>query len=324
MLSDKKESWEEKQENITAFDLIKTLPDKKKKNPELKSVYADTLQNIGLKLDKAFQSFFRRVKQGQKPGYPRFKGYGRVNSLHFPRWGSGVKFTNSGRLKLSKVGDLKIIIHRDIQGIPKNATIKKCGDDWYICILCKEVVKANHLPKTGKSVGVDLGISKFLALSNGEKVDNPRFFESEQKELGKVQRKGKKKVARKIHKRICNKREDFGNKLALSLVRQFDIICVEDLNVNEMLTKHWCSKQISSVAWTSFINKLIFKAEEAGKIVIKINPSYTSQTCSECKTCNPHKLSDRTFNCKSCNHSEDRDFNASKNILTLGLQSLNE
>jgi putative transposase len=320
MLSDKKNAWESSQKNLTAFDLIKTIPLRKSENQDLKLVYADVLQNLGLRLDKAFKGFFSRVKCGEKPGYPRFKGKGRFRSMIFPKWNSGIKLYNN-KLKISKIGLIKIKLHRNFIGNPKNAIISKSGDDWYVSILC-EGDHSNILPKTNQVAGIDLGIKKFIQVSDGSIIENPRFFEQDQKALAKQQKKKKFKAVKKIHKRITNKRIDFIHKTANKLLNKYDIIFIENLNVNKMLIKKWCSKQISDVAWTLFINTLSYKAENAGKKIVKVNPAYTSQTCSECHTATPHKLQDEIFNCKSCGYADDRDFNASKNIKTLGLQGL--
>lgn len=320
MLESKKNAWETEKKNLSGFDLIKTIPARKKDNKDLKLVYADVLQNLGLRLEKAYKGFFSRVKKGEKPGFPRFKGVGRLRSMIFPRWGSGIKFKD-GKLSISKVGNIKIKVHRPIEGITKTATVIKTGDDWYISIVCDGTINKT-LPKTGNVIAIDLGIKSYITDNKGNKVENPRFFEWGQKALAKQQRQKNKKAARKVYKKISNRREDFIHKLSLKLIRENDIIILEDLNVNKMLVKRWCSKQIGDASWSTFTQVLEYKAESAGKQVIKVNPAYTSQTCSNCHTATPHELKDDIFKCDFCHHQEDRDINAAKNIMTLGLQSL--
>ncbi|MEK6887105.1 MAG: RNA-guided endonuclease TnpB family protein [Nanoarchaeota archaeon] len=320
MLEHRKSEWENKKNQVSAFDLINMLPKQKKERPELNQVHADVLQNLSLRLEKAFKGFFARIKKGDKPGYPRFKGRGRFRSMVFPKWGAGIRIQHD-RLRIPKIGLVKIIYHRPCEGMPKTGTVTKHSNDWYLTISCEGDFR-NLLPKTEKSCGLDLGVRSFCTTNEGIKIDNPRFFEQDQKAVGKAQRKKKWGVVRKIYKRIVNKRHDFQFKLANQLVKDYDQIFVEDLNINKMLTKRWCSKQISDVSWRSFLNILEYKAENAGKQVVKVNPAYTSQTCSECKTATTTSLKEEVFTCCSCGFSSDRDINAAKNIMTVGLYGL--
>jgi putative transposase len=318
-LEQKKVAWEQNKVSLSAYDLIKTLPGAKEANPELKNVYADSLQNLGLRLDKAFKGFFSRIKKGDKPGYPRFKSKGRLTSIHFPRWTSGINVVGKNKVKVSKIGLIKFVQHRQFP-TPKNATIKKCGNDWFLIVCCDiDIVKT--LPSTGNRCAIDVGVENFLTKDNGEVVANPRFFEVDQKALAKAQQKGRKDVVIKIHKRIANKRNDFAWKTALTLIKENDVICIEDLNINKMIQKRWCSKQICDAAWGDFLRKLDFKAVEAGRRVIKVNPAYTSQTCSQCGARQTTPLQQRMFSC-SCGFSLSRDHNAALNILAVGLYSL--
>jgi putative transposase len=190
------------------------------------------------------------------------------------------------------------------------------------------------IPLTGQSIGVDVGIKSFLTLSDGQYVPNPRFFVTEEKALAKAQRKLSKaqkgtlerkralKVVEHIHERISNKREDFVQKVGLSLVRAYDLITFEDLNVKGMIQNHNLAKHIADVAWSKLIAITIYKAEWAGKRVELVNPRNTSQMCSGCGQIVYKDLSERTHSCPVCGLVLDRDHNAAINILRLGLQSV--
>jgi putative transposase len=272
-------------------------------------------------VDLAFQGFFRRIKTGDTPGYPRFRGKGRYFSICYPQYGNGCELIKN-KLLLSKVGDIYVEIDRELTGVPKTLTISKTPTNkWFVSISCDNVIKENKFTNTGKECGIDVGIISFATFDNGDKISNPRFFEKEQKELGKKQKKEKWKVVKRIHERIANKRSDFLHKATNNILNKYDIICIEDIETNKLLKKKWCSKQISDVAWSMFTNILDYKAGYADKRVVKVNPAYTSQTCSSCGTRTLIELNDRIFDC-SCGLVMDRDINAARNILRLGIQSL--
>lgn len=327
-LLQRKTGWEESKKSYTLYDQLNGLVTKKKEFPKLRQVHSQVLQEVGVRVDFAFRAFFRRVKAHEAPGYPRFKSYGRYDSFCYPTC-SAIKF-ESDYVVLPKIGKVSAIFHREIVGNPKTLLVKRCGDKWFIFIVTDTVKKTNEAT-TGKSVGIDVGIKNFATFSDGKTIDNPRFFETDQQQLSRRQRKLAKakssehrrikKSIRRIHERIVNRRHNFANKTAKDLVRCYDVIAVEDIYTNSFLKKRWCNKQILDAAWASFIATLVFKAECAGKQVIKVNPAYTSQTCRKCGSRTILKLSDRIFSCE-CGHIENRDLNASHNILRLGLQSL--
>lgn len=329
-LSQRKNDYEINKKQYSAFDQIRQLPTLKKEYPDLvEYCYHDILQDVAFRLDLAFQAFFKRMKNGDTPGYPRFKSQGRYNSVTYTRWTWGCRFKQD-KLRLSKIGLVKINRSRELIGKPKTATIIKRTNKWYIIISCdnSELKPVKKQPKN--IVAMDLGITNFITFNNGKTIENPRFFEKQQKRLAREQRRNSKNPSeklknriRKIHEKIKNQRENFAHQLSRKLINKYDLIIVEDLSINQILQKRWCSKQIADAAWRSFINKLEYKAENAGKWLIKVNPAYTSQTCSECGCRYILKLSDRDFSC-DCGYSTTRDHNAAKNILTLGLQSLTQ
>jgi len=330
-LEERKNAWEKEKKNIGYFQQCNSIPTLKKERPSLNKAYSQVLQNIADRIDKAFQNFFRRVKQGEEPGYPRFKGFDRYDSFTYKQAGFGWKIDND-RLSLSKIGSIKIKLHRLIMGNLKTCTIKRQADKWYVCISVEYEPK--HLRKSKKAVGIDVGLENFATLSTKEKIENPRFFKTDEKALAKAQRKLSKqkkgtserqkikKVVIRIHERISNRRHNFIHQEARKIVNGFGIICIEKLNVKSMLKNHFLAKSITDVAWNQFAQIIASKAEEADRKFVAIDPKNTSQRCSHCGTVVKKKLSTRWHKCPICTIRLHRDYNASLNILRLGLQSL--
>ena len=341
-LEERKIAWEKDKKNIGYFQQSESIVALKKERPSLNKVYSQVLQNVADRMDKAFQNFFRRVKQGEKPGYPRFKGFNRYDSLTYKQAGFGWKIENK-QLELSKIGSIKIKLHRPIIGTLKTCTIRKRANKWYACISVEYEPKP--LKKNSRAVGIDLGLENFATFSTKEKIKNPHFFKTDEKALAKAQRKlskqientperrKAKKVVTRIHERIFNRRHNFIHQETRKIVNRFGIVCIEKLNTKKMSKNHFLAKSIADVAWFQFANVLSHKAAEAGRQFIAIDPQLTSQICSQCGTVvNPRtsswkcgvkkKLSTRWHKCPVCGIHLHRDINASRNILALGLQSL--
>jgi putative transposase len=331
-LAYRKNAWENEEKSTSKYETNGFLPTWKVEKPELKEVHSQVLQNVQERVDLAFKAFFRRVKAGEKPGYPRFRGKGWYDSFTYPQ--SGFKL-ESGKLRLSKIGDIKINLHRPIDGTIKRLTIRRSATGkWFACFSVE--IEDEPLPpwKNGAAVGIDVGLESFATLSTGEKIPNPRFFRSEEKELAKAQRKLSKapkgtperkkalKVVQMVHERIANKRYDFAHQVSQDLVDKFGTICFEDLNIKGMLHNHNLAKSISDVAWRMLVNITSYKAESAGSKVVLVDPRNTSKMCSRCGTMVEKSLSDRVHVCPCCALSMDRDQNAAINILRLGMQSL--
>ena len=328
----RKDAWEKEGKSISLYETNSILVTWKSDRPELKQVYSQVLQNVQVRVDLAFKAFFRRVKNGEDPGYPRFKGYGRYDSLTYKQLGFGIK---DGKLHLSKIGDIKIKLHRPIEGKIKTCTIRRMPTGkWFAC-LSVEIEDAPLPPwKDGSVVGIDVGLASFATLSNGEKIDNPRFFRKEEKALAKAQRKRDKlpkgsslrrkasKVVTRIHERITNRRTDFSNQISRQFVNRFGVIVFEDLDIQNMLKNHHLAKSISDVAWNMLVKSTESKAAYAGSKVVLVDPKYTSQICSRCGLIVEKDLSERVHSCSECGLSMDRDLNAAINILRLGLQSV--
>ena len=338
-LSEKKELWENDNKSISLYEQINKLPRIKKKYPNLKDVYSNVLQNIVVRVDLAYKAFFRRLKAGEKPGYPRFKSYGMYDSMTFPQYGNGIKIKD-GRLVIPKVGHIKTIFHREMQGITKTAIIKRSSTGkWYVSFSC-EIEKPEPLPESDLNIGIDVGLETFAYMSDDTKIENPRFFRKEEKQLAKAnrklskfpkpekfepsipERKKAKKVLSRVHERIKFKRDNFAHQEAKKIINNYQIICLEDLEVNRMVHNHCLAKSISDASWSMFFNQLFCKAEWAGRTIVKVNPAYTSQDCSSCGHRKKKALSEREHNCECCGLNINRDLNASINILRIGLDSL--
>lgn len=338
LLEERKNSWEKDKKSIGYFQQCNSIPALKKERPSLSNVYSQVLQNVADRVDKAFQGFFRRVKaKNGEVGYPRFKGFDRYDSLTYKQADFGWKIENS-KLELSKIGSIKIKLHCPIMGTLKTCTIRKQANKWYACFSTQ--YQNNPLPESKKAVGIDVGLENFATLSTKEKIVNPRFFKTDQEALAKAQkklskqiksspeRKKAKKIVIRIHERISNRRHNFIHQEARKIVNRFGIICIEKINTKDMMSNqtkvfgHKLNRSIADVAWNQFANVLSQKAEEAARQLVAVDPKGTSQRCSQCGTIVKKTLATRWHNCPVCNIRLHRDFNASLNILALGLQSL--
>jgi putative transposase len=329
-LSQRKTAYRQQRISLNYYDQASELKEVKECLPEYKYIHSQVLQDVLKRVDKAFQNFFRRVKLGEKPGYPRFKGYGWYDSFTYPQSGFSLSDNSKGsqRLKLSKVGSIKIKLHRAIKGKIKTCSIKRELDNWYVCFSCE--VQPELLLKTQKSVGIDVGIEKFAALSDGALIKNPQFLrESEaklkyeqrklsRKKKGSNSRKKQKHKLAKLHHKIKNRRNNFLHIESRKLVRSYDVIVLEGLRIKNMVKNHHLAKSISDASWAKFIEYVSYKAESAGKKVIFVNPRNTSQICSGCGAIVKKSLSVRVHKCPSCGLEIDRDINAAINILRLG------
>ena len=336
LLAERKRAYEERGESLRLYDTQALLPVWKLTRPALKLVHSLVLQNVNIRVDLAFHAFFRRVKEGvEKAGFPRFKSFGRYDSLTYAQYGNGVRLEDE-RLILSKVGAVHVVLHRPVAGTPKTVTLTRSRTGkWFACFSCE--TEAEPLPPTGEIVGVDVGLHNFATLSNGKPpIPNPRFYRRDEADLKRVQqRKDAAKNAQNwpenakekgilacIHERIANRRSDFAHKESRTLVNAYQVIVCEDLAPMEMGRSRGMRKSIVDVAWTQFIQMTVAKAEEAGRRVILVNPKNTTKMCSTCGEIVPKKLSVRVHTCPVCGLVMDRDENAALNILQRGLLSL--
>ena len=329
-LAYRKNNWEDDHKNTSLFDTCKLLPIWKMDKKELKHVHSQVLQNCQVRVDLAFKAFFRRAKSGDNPGYPRFKSKGRYDSFTYPQ--TGFKIIDD-KLHLSKIGDIKITLHRLFDCTIKTLTIKKSPTGKWFASFVVDIGELISKQNNSTSVGIDVGISSFATMSDGSKIDNPRILKSEEPNLaraqrklsntpkGSVERRKRLKVVQRVHERIRNRRKDFIHKVSRNLVDTYGCIVFEDLTIKNMLKNHCLAKAIADVSWGMLISITAGKAEEAGSEVILVDPRNTSQMCSRCGTIVKKDLSVRIHNCLNCGLVMDRDENAAINILRLGLQS---
>jgi putative transposase len=334
-LEERKTVWESEKKSISRYDQVNFIPKLKAEYEFLNNAFSQVLQEIAVRLDLGFRAFFRRVKNGENPGYPRFRGKFRYDSFTYPQ--AGFKLLKNV-IQLSKIGGIRIKLHRPIEGTIKTCTIRRSPTGkWYATFSC--VIDRTPVFKPPEpAIGLDMGLESFATRSDGVKIKNPRFFKYEEKTLAKSQRKFSKqakgsklrakarKVVARIHERIAWKRENFAHQESRKLVNKFNIICVEDLAINNMQKNNFRSmnRSIGDVAWRQFLQFIKYKAEYAGTRCIEVNPAYTSQTCSRCGNRHKLKLSDRVYRCPVCNLRLDRDENAAINILALGTHGLRE
>ena len=326
LLGERRFAYEADKTTLNYYDQANTLNERKKYIPVLKQVHSQVLQDVVKRLDKAFQAFFRRVKAGETPGYPRFKSAGRYDSFTYPQGGYSL---NGNKLKLSKIGEVKIKLHRQPQGKIKTCTVILKNGKYYACLSCE--MESNSLRKTEKTVGIDLGVKHLAITSDGTFFEHPKFLRESERKLHRKQRsvshKKKGSVRRckavrelaRLHERIANQRKDYAHKVSRQLVSQYGLIAFENLNVQGMVKNHHLAKSIVDASWNQLIQYTTYKAEEAGRRVVLVDPKNTSQLCSNCGEIVPKKLSERMHQCDHCGYVQDRDINAAQNILKRAL-----
>lgn len=327
-LQERRDAYKKAGKSVGLYQQKRYLPQIREELPQYKRVHSQVLQDVIHRVDKAFQGFFRRLKAKKgKAGYPRFKGKGRYDSFTFPQAGAtGVKLQKDGkRVLIYGIGSVKIKFHRPLEGRVKTATIKREGEHWYIVFVCE--VEPRPLPPNDQAIGIDLGTNPhFLVTSEGEMVEAPRYFQKAQERLAKAQRelsrkkkgsnrrkKARLKVA-KLHRKIANQRRDFHHKLARRLVNAYGTIVHEDLNILA-LSRSYVAKGIHDAGWAQFLAILAYKAAEAGRRVIKVDPKYTSQDCPVCGHREKKPLWVRAYTCPQCGTLLHRDVAAAQNIL---------
>ena len=327
------------------------IPEIKNAFPEYLSIHSQVLQDIARRMDRAYANFFRRMgekKNGEraKAGFPRFKSRERYNSITYTQ--SGFKITDNGHVWLSKIGEIRMFMHRPIIGEIKTLSIKrdKVGD-WFITL----TVETDSIPDKSeeaetmqdsqfqpvKPVGIDMGLKSIITTSDGSQIEPPHFLIKSERKLKRAQRnlstkkkgsgkreKAKTKVA-KVHRKIERQRDDFSHKLSNSLLGDHDLSVVEDLNIEAMVKNHHLAKSIADASWNRIVKFTTYKAESAGVVVVLVDPRYTSQQCSGCgNIMHDLKLSDRIYHCNACGLTIDRDLNAAINMKRKGMEKLEE
>lgn len=327
-LQERKESWATHRVGVTLYSQSLQLKEIREAG-NLGIPHFDASKEVLRRVDRAFSVFFRRVKAGEKnPGYPRFRSHNRYDSITFPQYPSGAKIRPTGRLYIQGVGEIKIRWHRKIpiDATIKTLTAKREAGKWFVCFSV-EIPDPNKAPELSSAVGIDVGLTTFAVMSDEKEVANPRYYRHAERRLKLVQRKisrrnkysnrrakARQELAR-AHVHVANQRRDFHHKTALGLVREYGLIAIEDLNIKR-LASGMLAKSVHDAGWGQFISILTDKAECAGRKLIRVNPSGTTQICSSCGEHVPKSLDDRWHLC-SCGLSMSRDLNAALNILHL-------
>jgi putative transposase len=354
-LEERREAWRMGRHQVTFYS----------QDAQLKEIRTDDLERYGRwsfnceraairRLDRAFQAFFDRVKAGQKPGYPRFKGRGWWDSIEWPqgngaRWDS-VPHPKVTRVYLKGIGHVRVHQHRPVKGRVKTITAKREAGRWYVVLSCDDV-PAEPLEPVGSAAGIDMGVASFLTTSDGSHVPNPRHLAATAGRLAAAQRdlarkrrgsnrrrKAAERVAR-LHGNVHRQRVDHAHQTALALVRDYDAIVHEDLQIASMTArprprpdgsgghapngaaaKAGLNKSIHDAGWGIFLRILSAKAESAGRHVIAVDPRHTSQRCAECgHVAAGNRVTQAEFRCLACGHQAHADINAARNILRAGL-----
>jgi putative transposase len=314
-LQERRDAWSQAKTRINYGDQSAQLTEIRSVRPD-QAVWSFSSQQATLRrLNKAFAGFFRRVKAGQKAGYPRFKGAARFDSVEWPKDGDGARWLPvSTRVYLQGIGQVKVHLHRQVAGRVKTIQVKRHGRRWMLVLSCDDV-PTNPLPATGQRAGVDVGIVSFATTSDGQHVDNPRWGRAAAKRLARAQqrlarakprshnRDRKRQTVAAQHRKIANQRKDFHHKQARALVARYDLLVVEDLQIINMLrrakpvadpdqpgaflsngarSKSGLSRSISDAGWGRFISVLRAKAEDAGRTWIEVDARHTSDGCENC------------------------------------------
>ncbi len=330
--------------SITYYEQANQLPEIKQIREEYQQLHSQVLQDVLRKVDKAFKAFFARCKRGETPGFPRFKGKNHYDSFTYPQ--AGFSLTEENRVCLSKIGSIKVKLHRPLKGKVKTCTIKREGDHWFVGFACE--VEAEPLPASHEAVGIDLGLLHFATLSTGETIENPRHYRQAEKKLARLQqaiarkkrgshrRHKAVKLVAKAYRKVRNQRQDALHKASRTLVNTYGTIVFEELQPANMSkrpkpkqdengkylpngasAKSGLNKSIGDAGWGQFQQYCSYKAANAGRVVLFVNPKYTSQICSGCGQVRKKELSERWHSCE-CGTELDRDHNAALNILRLG------
>jgi putative transposase len=354
-LEERREAWRMGRHRVTLYSQDAQLKEIRAEDRERYGRWSFNCERAAIRrLDRAFQRFFQRVKTGEKPGHPRFKGCGWWDSIEWPegkgaRWNS-VPHPTVTRVYLKGIGHVRVNQHRPVKGRVKTITAKRESGHWYVVLSCDDV-PAEPLEPAGSSAGIDMGVASFLTASNGKHVPNPRYLAVSSERLAKAQQdlarkkrggnRRKKAVAKVagLHGKVRRQRLDHAHKTALALVRAHDLIVHEDLQISNMTrrprprsdgcsghepngasAKAGLNKSIHDAGWGIFLRVLSAKAESAGRKVIAVNPRHTSQRCAECgHVAAGNRVTQAEFRCTRCGHHGHADFNAARNILRAGL-----
>jgi len=312
-----------------------SLTQLKADRPWYKSIHSQVLQEVPKKVEITFDRWLKGDVNGKKSGRPRFKGKGRYKTFTYPQFKR--QHFNNSKITLSKIGDVKVIVHRQVpDGFDiKTVSVTKKADGYYVTLSLDDKTVPTIKPdfKADNIVGIDVGLIDFIVTSDNDRISAPKFLRKAERKLKSAQRrvsrrkKGsnrRKKAIKQLgrqHKKVADTRKDFHFKTAKSLLDKYDVVSVEKLNIKG-LAKTRLAKSINDAGWGRFITILSNKAENAGLKVIAVNPNGTSQECSSCGHKVKKPLSQRMHNCPVCHASLCRDLNAAINIKNRGAHGL--
>jgi putative transposase len=344
-------AWKWERRSVSFYDQCRTLTSLKECRPEVVASSITLCRSTLRRLDRAYVAFYRRVKLGETPGFPRFKPENRFSSLQWEDRGGWKLKIRDRRLYLRGIGEIKVNFHRPMSGDVKSITVKRDGAKWWLSVNCVNV-PALPLAPTSSDIGIDLGVLNQIATSDGELKKGNHFGVYAQKNLARAQRelatkqrgsnrhrRQVEKVAR-LHLKIKNQRRNAAHQLSRQLVNDYDFIALEDLKIANMVrapkgipdpeqtgaylpngarSKAGLNRSIHDAGWGQFVSLLGYKAESAGRTVVRVNPRFTSQTCADCQHVDAgNRVSQDDFRCLRCGHRDFADINAACNILRAG------
>jgi len=326
-LEQRRETWRKQRVSLSLYDQQKQLTELRAVDPEWRAVPAWVERSALARLDRAFQAFFRRVKRGEKPGFPRFRSRDRYDSFDL---GSSLPRVDGDRVQLPAIGAVKFHRYRELRGAVRHVSVRRGARSWTISFAC-DLGAAPPKVTVRAVTGVDVGLEAFATLSTGERVENPRFFRASEETLARRQqslarkrrgsnsRRAAKRLVARAHARVRDQRLNFARKLACALFARFDLVAHEDLAIARMARGN-LAKSIHDAAWGQFLGALALKAENAGKHCVAVDPRGTSQTCPACGAVAKKALEERQHNCSSCGFVAHRDHAAAQVILGRGLR----
>jgi putative transposase len=322
-LQERRDAWKTCRKSINYYDQANQLK-AMRQDGCLTLANFHCCQDVLRRLDKTFSAFFRRVKRGDKPGFPRYKSSRRYDSITFPSYGDGCRLLPNGKLRIQGAGHIKVKLHRPVEGTIKTVTVKREANRWFVCFSVERA--SAPLPASTESIGIDVGLTHFATFSDGTTVDNPRHHKTAQAKLRRAQRKVARRkkgshrrrkaviLLQKAHAHVRNQRRDFHHKLSRQLVNRYGLIAVEDLNVKG-LAGGMLAKSVHDAGWSQFFLFTGYKAECADRRFVKRDPRGTSQECT-CGANVPKTLRERWHLCTACGLSAPRDHVSAQVILS--------
>lgn len=344
-------AWEWERRSVTYVDQCRTLTELRSVRPELLTSGATLCRGTLKRVNWAFDAFYERVKHGETPGYPRFKSARRYSSLQWEDAKGWKLKVSESRLYVMGIGEIRVNLHRPIIGVPKAITVKREGEKWWLSLRCADI-PAEPLPPTGREVGIDLGVVNLVATSDGGLFVGEQFGMRASSRLSLAQQKRDRQIlgsnrrrrqaaeVARLHRKVANQRANAAHQLSRRLVNDYDFISMEELAIKEMArapkskpnpdqegaflpngaaAKATLNHAIHDAGWGILKSLLLYKAESAGRVVVMVDPHYTSQTCAECGHVDAgNRVSQAVFRCLGCGHEDHADLNAARNILRAG------